>query len=118
MWIMTEAISFSKSTVDGKCIILHTPATGTCLGISIMVSQSVLLYFTYRGKTLMQPAARRSKIVTIVVRDGMLVFGVVIGGSSASLLRYCNDIVLLPGIMFMSTLYFLFNQVVINVFLP
>jgi hypothetical protein len=57
-----------------------------------MVSQSVLLFLTYRGKTLMQPAARRSKIVTVVVRDGMLVFGVVIGESSVSLLRYCDDI--------------------------
>ncbi|KAF8141377.1 hypothetical protein EV363DRAFT_12917 [Boletus edulis] len=100
MSVMTQAISVSRSTVDGACIMLHTPATTTCLGIGMMVSQSVLLSLTYRGMAPWQPAARRSKLTTVVVRDGMLVFGVVI------------------GIVLISFLYFLFNQVVLNVFLP
>ncbi|KAG6381812.1 hypothetical protein JVT61DRAFT_421 [Boletus reticuloceps] len=85
MSVMTQAISVPRSTVDGACIMLHTPAMTTCLGIGMMVSQSVLLSLTYRGMAHWQPAARRSKLTTVVVRDGMLVFGVVIGRPSASL---------------------------------
>lgn len=89
--IMTQAISVPQSVVDSNCIILETPMTTACIGIAMMVSQSVLLYLTYRGKVLMQPAARHSKIVTVVMRDGMLVFGAVVGGSGASLLQYFDD---------------------------
>ena len=85
---MTQAFSAQKSIVDGACIILHTPPTVTCLGIGMMVSQIVLLCLLCRGKALLQPAARRSKLITVVVRDGMLAFGVVIGKFSASLLQY------------------------------
>ena len=92
MSIITPATSVPKSTVNGNCIILHTPTTTTCLGFGILVAQAVLLFLTYRGKTLMQPAAGRSKIATVLVRDGILVFGVVAGrSSSAPLLRYCDD---------------------------
>lgn len=80
MSIMAQATSVPKTTVDGTCTILHTPATSTCLGIGMIVSQSVLLSLTYHGKALLQPAARHSKIITVIVRDGMLVFGVVFGG--------------------------------------
>ncbi|KAF8555841.1 hypothetical protein OG21DRAFT_793384 [Imleria badia] len=100
MGVMTQAIPTPKSTVDGTCIILHTPPTVTCLGIGMIVSQIVLLCLTCRGKALLQPAARRSKLITVVVRDGMLVFGLVI------------------GMVMMIFLYLVFNQVVINVLLP
>jgi len=80
MSITTQAISVPKSIVDGTCTLLHTPVTTTCFGIGMIVSQSVLLFLTYRGKVLLQPAARHSKIITVIVRDGILVFGVVIGG--------------------------------------
>lgn len=85
---MTQAISVPKSVVDENCIILETPIASTCIAIGMMVSQSVLLCITYRGKISMSPAARRSRIVTVVMRDGILAFGVVIGGSSSSLIRY------------------------------
>lgn len=49
----------------------------------MIFSQSALLALTYHGKALLQPAARRSKLITIVVRDGVLVFGVGVGKSSA-----------------------------------
>lgn len=58
------------------------------IGIAVMVSQMVLLCLTCRGKVLLYPAVRRSKMVTVVVRDGILVFGIVVGGSSLSLLGY------------------------------
>lgn len=89
---MTQAISVPKSIVDGSCIILHTPTATTCLAVGTMISQIVLFGLIYRGKSLLQPAARRSKLITVVVRDGVLGFGVVIGKSSASLLRYCDDL--------------------------
>ncbi|KAF8555840.1 hypothetical protein OG21DRAFT_1483543 [Imleria badia] len=100
MGITSQALSVPKSIVDGTCAILHTPPTVTCLGIGMMVSQGVLLSLTHRGKTLLQPAARRSKLITVVVRDGMLVFGVVI------------------GVVVIIFLDLLFNEVILNVLLP
>ncbi|KAN0088304.1 hypothetical protein V8E55_005361 [Tylopilus felleus] len=98
--IMTQAISVPKSIVDGSCIILHTPTATTCLAVGTMISQIVLFGLIYRGKSLLQPAARRSKLITVVVRDGVLGFGVVIGTVT------------------MTCVYFLFNQAVINVLIP
>ncbi|KAG9313240.1 hypothetical protein JVU11DRAFT_6702 [Chiua virens] len=102
--IMIQVVSIPKSTVDGACMILDTPATTTCFGIAMTVSQTVLLSLTYHGKSLMRSAARRSKIITIVVRDAMLVFGVVT--------------VIPPGITLVAVIYILFDRVVINVFMP
>lgn len=83
MSILTQAVSVPESTVDGTCRLLHTPTTITCFGIGMIVSQSILLALTYRGTVLLQPAARRSKLITVMVRDGMLVFGVGIGKVNA-----------------------------------
>ena len=98
MVIMSQAFSTQKSIVDGTCIVLHTPPTVTCLGVGMMVSQSVLLSLTYRGKTLLEPTARCSKLIAVVVRDGMLVFGVVIGKFNLSLLlvQYCDNSIRAP----------------------
>lgn len=82
MSITTQAITVPDSVVDGTCTMIHAPATTSFIGIGMVVTQSVLLSLTYRGKLLMQPAARYSKVVAVVVRDAMLVFVVLTGGSS------------------------------------
>lgn len=75
---MTLAFSDPKFAVDGICMILNTPPTVTLMGFGVMLSQSVLIFLTYRGKARMAPAARQSKIIFVVFRDGTLVFGAMI----------------------------------------
>jgi len=100
LMIMTLVFSVPKFAVDGICMILDTPPTITLMGIGVILSQSVIIFLTYRGKARMAPAARQSKIIFVVLRDGTLVFCAMI----------C--------IMLICTLYFLLNRMDVNVLLP
>ncbi|KAF9224236.1 hypothetical protein BS17DRAFT_780726 [Gyrodon lividus] len=74
--ILTSAIAIPGASVDGTCLVVDTPLMIISMIVGLTVSQSILLYLTYRRKPVMSPnATGRSNIVSIVIRDGAFAFG-------------------------------------------
>lgn len=78
--IVTDALSIPASLNDGACMVVNTPLVVLCMLVGLAVSQTVLIYLTYRKNLLLGVAGVRMTILRIVTRDGVVVFGAMIGG--------------------------------------
>ncbi|KAF9231301.1 hypothetical protein BU15DRAFT_68449 [Melanogaster broomeanus] len=99
---LTNGIGIFRASPDGMCIVMDTPLVVIPMMVGITISQSILLYLTYRGKPVMGSSntAMRRNLAFVLIRDGAFVFG-----SLISLAMMC-------------LLYLVINKALINVFYP
>ncbi|KAF9231299.1 hypothetical protein BU15DRAFT_82572 [Melanogaster broomeanus] len=73
---ITNGIAYVRESTDGTCIATDTPLEIIPMMAGITISQSILLYLTYRGKPIVRSSntARRHNIASILIRDGAFVF--------------------------------------------